>query len=221
MLPDENGISDARDIPSIIYSPITPPLQVYQQLTPLPSEVTYDIDPPSPSLVPTASSVMSLAFDLPIVLRKDIRFHHLNPKYACVLSYECLSTSYVSFVSALDFMFIPKSTSEVMTNPNLCHAMVEEMATLRSNNTWGIVNLSPDKTTVGCQWVYIVKVGLDGQIDRLKAHLVAKGYTHIFGLDYGDTFSSVAKISLTCLFLAMVNIHHWSLHKLDIKNVFL
>jgi len=32
------------------------------------------------------------------------------------------------------------------------------------------------------------KVGLDGTIDRLKACLVAKGCTQIFGLDYGDTF---------------------------------
>ncbi|RVW71767.1 hypothetical protein CK203_055211 [Vitis vinifera] len=28
---------------------------------------------------------------------------------------------------------------------------------------------------VGCRWVYIVKVGPDGQVDCLKAHLVAKG----------------------------------------------
>ncbi|RVW12315.1 Retrovirus-related Pol polyprotein from transposon RE2 [Vitis vinifera] len=32
---------------------------------------------------------------------------------------------------------------------------------------------------VGCRWVYTVKVGPDGQVDRLKALLVAKGYTQI------------------------------------------
>jgi len=40
-----------------------------------------------------------------------------------------------------------------------------------------------------------IKTGPDGTIDRLKAHLVAKGYTQIFYLDYGDTFSLVAKMA--------------------------
>jgi hypothetical protein len=66
-----------------------------------------------------------------------------------------------------------------------------------------------------------VKVGPDGLIDHFKACLIAKGYTQIFGLGYGETFSPVAKISSVRLFLAMVAIHHWPRHQLDIKNAFL
>jgi len=84
-----------------------------------------------------------------------------------------------------------------------------------------LVPLPPDKQTVGCHWVYTVKIGSDGHIDRLKARLVAKGCTQIFGRDYGDTFYPVAKIIFVRLFLAMAAIHHWSLHPLDIKNAFL
>lgn len=57
-----------------------------------------------------------------------------------------------------------------------------------------------------CRRVYTVKIGHDGKIDRLKAHLVAKGYTHIFGLDYGDT-SLVAKIAYVRLFLTLAAVH--------------
>ena len=82
------------------------------------------------------------------------------------------------------------------------------MAALHSNDTWDLVSLLPGKSTVGCRWVYTVKVGPNGQVDRLKARLVAKGYIQIYGCDYGDTFSSVAKIAYVRLFLSMTVMCH-------------
>ena len=52
--------------------------------------------------------------------------------------------------------------------------MVDEMVVLHSIGTWDLVVLPFAKFPVGCRWVYIVKVGLNGQVDRLKARLVAK-----------------------------------------------
>ena len=66
-----------------------------------------------------------------------------------------------------------------------------------------------------------MKVGPDGKIDRLKACLVAKGCTQIYGLDYGDTFSPVAKIVLVRLLISLAAMHHWMLYQRDIKNTFL
>ena len=53
--------------------------------------------------------------------------------------------------------------------------MTKEMDALYSNGTWELVALPSGKSPVGCRWVYTVKVGPDGKIDRLKARLVAKG----------------------------------------------
>jgi len=77
------------------------------------------------------------------------------------------------------------------------------------------------KSVVGCRWIFAIKVGSDGIIDRLKARIVAKGYTQIFGLDYGDTFSPVAKMAFICLFTTMTTLQQWPLYQLDVNNAFL
>ena len=50
--------------------------------------------------------------------------------------------------------------------------------------------------------MYIVKIGLDGHVDRLKARLVAKRYTRVYGSNYYDNFSPVAKIVSVHLLLS-------------------
>ncbi|XP_049366655.1 uncharacterized protein LOC125831528 [Solanum verrucosum] len=69
--------------------------------------------------------------------------------------------------------------------------------------------------------VFTIKVGSDGAIDHLKARLVVKGYTQIYDIDYGDTFSPVAKMASFRLLISMAAINHWPLFQLDIKNAFL
>ena len=99
--------------------------------------------------------------------------------------------------------------------------MVDEMTALHSTGTWDLIFLPFGKSPVGFRWVYTVKVGLDGHVDRLKARLVVKGYTQVYGSDYGDTFSPVTKIASVRLLLSMAAMCSWPLYQLDIKNVFL
>ena len=59
--------------------------------------------------------------------------------------------------------------------------MVEEMVALYSTSTWDLITLPASKSPVGCRWVYTVKIGPDGGVDRLKARLVANGvYSNIW-----------------------------------------
>ena len=99
--------------------------------------------------------------------------------------------------------------------------MVKEMVALHFTGTWDLVSLPASKSPVGCHWVYTVKIGPDGQVDRLKVWLVVKGYTQIYGSDYYNTFSLVAKMTSIRLLLSMTAMRSWPLFQLDIKNAFL
>ena len=67
----------------------------------------------------------------------------------------------------------------------------------------------------------IAKIGPDSRVDCLNSRLVAKGYTQVYGSDYYDTFSPVAKIASVRLLLSTAAMQSWPLYQLDIKNAFL
>ncbi|VVA36360.1 PREDICTED: Retrovirus-related Pol poly from transposon, partial [Prunus dulcis] len=70
---------------------------------------------------------------------------------------------------------VPNSVTEALEDPKWKKAMNEEMRALQKNGTWELVPLPHGKKTMGCRWIYIVKLKEDGSIERYKARLVAKG----------------------------------------------
>jgi len=51
--------------------------------------------------------------------------------------------------------------------------------------------------------------------------LVTKGYAQTYGIDYEETYSLVAKMTTIRTIITMAATKRWSLHKMDVKNVFL
>ncbi len=54
-----------------------------------------------------------------------------------------------------------------------------------------------------------------------KARLVAKGYAQTYGINYEETYSLVTKMTIVKVIIAMATTKGWSLHQMDVKNVFL
>ena len=86
--------------------------------------------------------------------------------------------------------------------------MVDKMFHLDFNGTWELVPFPYCKFVVGCKWIYTTKVDPNGNKDHLKFCLVANGYIQISYLNYGNTFSPMAKMAYVHLFLSMATIYH-------------
>jgi hypothetical protein len=99
--------------------------------------------------------------------------------------------------------------------------MKEEMDSLEKNKTWDLVELPKDRKVVGCKWVYKLKKGIDGKVERYKARLVAKGYSQMEGIDFHEIFSPVVKLVSIRIVLALVALLDLELEKLDVKTTFL
>eukprot|EP00253_Pinus_taeda_P018259 PITA_18259 len=78
-----------------------------------------------------------------------------------------------------------------------------------------------DTNLLDVKWVYRTKFGPDGKVDKHKAHLVAKGFSQVEGIDYNGTFSPIAKMSSICLVLSLAASFKWEVHQMDVKSSFL
>eukprot|EP00253_Pinus_taeda_P027985 PITA_27985 len=110
---------------------------------------------------------------------------------------------------------------EVSGHPDWVATMNEEYCSLLANDTWDLVPLPKGQNLVRCKWVYRTKFGPDGKVDRHKAHLVAKGFSQVEGIDYTETFSLVAKMNSIHLVLSLVASFKWEVHQMDVKYAFL
>ncbi len=69
--------------------------------------------------------------------------------------------------------------------------------------------------------VFSVKLRSDGTLDWYKAHLVALGNKQEYGVDYEETFASVAKMTTVRKIISIAASQGWPLHQMDVKNDFL
>lgn len=58
-------------------------------------------------------------------------------------------------------------------------------------------------------------------LSPFKAHVVAKGYTQIEGINYQETFYLTTKLTTLQCLLTVVVARNWFIHQLNVQNAFL
>eukprot|EP00253_Pinus_taeda_P026360 PITA_26360 len=99
--------------------------------------------------------------------------------------------------------------------------MVDEMASLHKNEAWDLVELPAGRIPIGNKWVFKMKTNVEGKVEKYKAWLVAKGYSQVSGIDFGDIFSPISKVTSIILLLSLVATFDFEVEQMDVKTTFL
>ncbi|KAL0362396.1 UNVERIFIED_CONTAM: Retrovirus-related Pol polyprotein from transposon RE2 [Sesamum calycinum] len=246
-LPDDtNTLFDSRDV---MFHETTYPFQSTPPETDpvslsLPTIDTEPIiDPPTSSLAPTDSlngfptvpvSPNISPSDISIPLPSLTRPQRNTSKPAWMNDYVCscaasssscipdsFSLAHICFVTQCSSTQELKTYLQASKDASWVATMQEELQALDKNGTWELSSLPPAKRAIGSWWVFKLKLPPDGSIARYKARLVAKGYNQIEGVDYFDSFSSVAKSVTVRILMGIAAAKSWPLFQLDINNAFL
>eukprot|EP00253_Pinus_taeda_P032183 PITA_32183 len=99
--------------------------------------------------------------------------------------------------------------------------MVDEMVSLHKIEAWNLVELSARRKPIGNKWVFKKKTNAEGKVEKYKARLVPKGYSQVLGIDFGDIFSPIAKVTSIRLLLSVVAAFDFEVEQMDVKTTFL
>ena len=79
--------------------------------------------------------------------------------------------------------------------PSWQDAINAKLKSLEGARTWNLVEHQNGVNVIGCKWVFKIKRNANGEIEKYKAQLVAKGYLQIQGVDYDETYAPVARLA--------------------------
>ncbi|KAL8103113.1 hypothetical protein AgCh_027590 [Apium graveolens] len=117
--------------------------------------------------------------------------------------------------------FEPKNAQEAVADEHWSVAMQEELYQFERCDVWELVPPPRDAKIIGTRWVFKNKKDEDGNIIRNKSRLVAQGYNQQEGIDYDETYASVAWLEAIRILMAFAAYKKFKLYQMDVKSTFL
>jgi hypothetical protein len=100
-------------------------------------------------------------------------------------------------------------------------AIKDQLCSLEANHTWEVVDKPKGANLISTKWVFKVKMLPNGQIDKYKARLCARGFTQEYGVDYFETFAPVIRMESLRILLAIAATLDWEIHQMDVVSAYL
>nr|GFB00569.1 hypothetical protein [Tanacetum cinerariifolium] len=115
----------------------------------------------------------------------------------------------------------PKNVKEAMTDPAWIQSMQEELLQFKRLDVWVLVPAPDNISPLTLKWLFKNKHDEEQTVIRNKSRLVVRGYRQEEGIDFEESFDSVARMEAIRIFLAYVAHKLFTLFQMDVKTAFL
>nr|GEY09449.1 retrovirus-related Pol polyprotein from transposon TNT 1-94 [Tanacetum cinerariifolium] len=96
----------------------------------------------------------------------------------------------------------PKNIKEAMSNHNWIESMQDELHQFERLDIWELVPRPDGKNIIAVKWLWKHKSDAENIVIRNKSRLVAKGYKQEEGINFEESFASVARLEAVRMFVA-------------------
>lgn len=100
-------------------------------------------------------------------------------------------------------------------------AMTDEVQSILRQDTWEIIDRPENRHVVGSRMVLRNKIGSDGQVEKRKARIVARGFSQRPGTDFYETFAPVARLKSVRIALSLAASKNMIIRQLDVTSAYL
>ncbi|GKA22749.1 retrovirus-related pol polyprotein from transposon TNT 1-94, partial [Tanacetum coccineum] len=114
-----------------------------------------------------------------------------------------------------------KSYKDALTESCWIEAMQEELNEFECLEVWELVPRPDCVMVITLKWIYKVKLDELGGILKNKARLVARGYRQEEGIEFEESFASVARLEAIRIFIIFAAHMNMVIYQINVKTTFL